>query len=94
MTQNTAEQSRGERPDSGLADLARVIAEKFERSVEANRGEARWWTTEADTETYPQSYRSYARARAAQLTADAEADAAVAARARATCAAPSAPTLP
>jgi hypothetical protein len=94
MTQNTAEQSQAEQRDPGLADLAHVIAEKFERSVEANLGEARWWMAEADTETYPQSYRAFARARAAQLAADAEAEAAIAARARAAVAAPTAPTLP
>ncbi len=92
MTQSTPAQDELAHSDPREADLARVIAEKFERSVEANLREARWWTAEADTESYPESYRAWARAEAARLTADADADAAIAVRARAAFAALTGPT--
>ena len=47
--------------DPGLIDMARVIAEKFEASAEANLREAEYWDREAERYAHLPAYADWSR---------------------------------
>ena len=60
--------------DAGLIDMARVIAEKFEASAEANLSEAEYWDREAEQYARLPAYANWSRKYAEIFRRDARED--------------------